>query len=239
VSLLYFVTPAWQRYELTAICLEQRRLVIEDLARHGVEARQVVIADDENLDIARSLGFETVEQNNHWLGRKFNDGEEWAGKHGADWIVPIGSDSWVDPAYFLPLPSPRRTRTSRMYAPVRPDRLATLRVGKVGAGPHMFHRSLMLRSGFRPAPDEIMRNTDHLTIRGLDRPQLWEWRDLHPLQYIGFRVPPYITQYQRLVERWGVSEDPRPFDALRSVYPTELVDRVERLMAIDTSRVET
>lgn len=230
MTLLYFVTPAFQRFELTAICLEQRRLVIDHLAASGVEARQVVIADDENLDIARGLGFETVERDNEWLGRRFNDGEEHAGKNGADWIVPIGSDSWVDPDYFLPIPNARLTRTSRMYAPVRPDKLATLRVGKVGAGPHMFHRSLMAGSGFRPAPDEIMRNTDHLAIRGLDRPPRWEWRDLHPLQYVGFRVRPFITQYERLVERWGVSEDRRPFDALRTRYPDDLVARVETLM---------
>lgn len=228
---LYFVTPAFQRFELTAICLEQRRLVIDELARHGVEARQVVIADDENLDIARSFGFETIERDNEWLGRRFNDGEEHAGKNGAEWIIPIGSDSWVDPAYFLPLPSPRLTRTSRMYAPVRADRLATLRVGKVGAGPHMFHRSLMVRSGFRPAPDQISRNTDQLTIKGLDRPPRWEWRDRHPLQYVGFRVRPYITEYDRLVARWGVTEDHKPFDALRTRYPADLVDRVETLMA--------
>lgn len=228
--IVYFVTPAWQRYELTAICLEQRRRVIATLAEDGVEARQVVIADDENLDIARGLGFETIERDNRWLGRKFNDGQEWAGRHGADWIVPIGSDSWVDPAYFLPLPSPRFTRTSRMYSPVRPDRLAILRVGKVGAGPHMFHRSLMTRSGFRPAPDEIMRNTDHLTIRGLDRPPRWQWRDLHPLQYVGFRVPPFITQYERLVARWGVSESTEPFEMLAEHYPADLVDRVRAIM---------
>lgn len=231
MSLVYFVTPAFQRFELTSICLEQRELVIDELARHGVEARQVVIADDENLDIARSFGFETIERDNEWLGRRFNDGEEHAGRNGADWIVPIGSDSWVDPAYFLPLPHPRLTRTSRMYTPVRPDRLATLRVGKMGAGPHMFHRSLMLRSGFRPAPDKIARNTDSLTIRGLDRPPRWEWRDTHPYQYVGFRVRPFITQYDRLVDRWGVSEDQHPFETLRRYYPAGLVDRVEKLMA--------
>ena len=237
MTILYFVTPAWQRFELTAICLEQRRLVIEELAKHGIEARQVVVADDENLDIARGLGFETVERDNTWLGRKFNDGQEWAGKHGADWIVPIGSDSWVDPRYFLPLPHPSRTGSSHMYAPVQPDRLAILRVGQVGAGPHLFHRSSMLRSGFRPAPDRISRNTDHLTIKGLDRPPRWVWHDVHPLQYVGFRVPPFITQYDRLLFRWGVSERLDPFDALREHYPGDLVDRVEALMTLTSTRV--
>jgi hypothetical protein len=228
---VWFVTPAFGRFELTAICLEQRRQVIEALALSGVEAHQVVIADDENLDIARSLGFDVVEQSNEWLGRKFNDGQEYAGKHGAEWIVPIGSDSWVDPAYFLPLPYPRLTRTSGMYAPVEPTRLAELKVGQVGAGPHMFHRSLMERVGFRPAPDEIMRNTDHLTIRGLARPPRWEWYDRHPLQYVGFRVPPFITHYASLWRRWGVVERTDPWVRLATVYPADLVERARVLMA--------
>jgi len=228
---IWFVTPAFQRFELTAICLEQRKRVIESLAASGVEAHQVVVADDENLDIARALGFDVVEQSNEWLGRKFNDGQEYAGKHGAEWIVPIGSDSWVDPAYFLPLPNPKLTRTSGMYIPVEPTRLAELKVGGVGAGPHMFHRSLMAPVGFRPAPDKISRNTDHNTIRGLRRPVRWEWRDLHPYQYVGFRVAPYITEYDRLWHRWGVQERKDPWAALAKNYDTDLVDRVRMLMA--------
>ena len=108
---MWFVTPAWQRYELTAVCLRQRQWVIEQLADHGIEARCVVVADDENLDIARALGFDVVEQrNDRGLGRKFNDGYEHAARAGATWIVPIGSDSWIDPRYFLPAPAPRPHR---------------------------------------------------------------------------------------------------------------------------------
>ena len=53
---LYFITPAFRRYELTAVCLEQHQRVIDELAKSGIEAHQVVVADDENLDIARSRG---------------------------------------------------------------------------------------------------------------------------------------------------------------------------------------
>ncbi len=227
---VWFVTPAWGRFEMTAICLEQRSRAMETLAANGIDAHQVVIADDQNLDIARALGFDVVEQNNEWLGRKFNDGQEYAGRHGAEWIVPIGSDSFVDPAYFIPLPLRRVTRTSRIYAPVEPDRLAELRVGQVGAGPHMFHRALLEPRRFRPAPDRIMRNTDHLTIKGIGRRIRWEWRDLHPLQYVGFRAPPFITRYDRLWDRWGVAERLDPWDRLAQTYPADLVERARRYM---------
>lgn len=228
--MIYFVTPAWQRFELSAVCLEQLRRVIDELALHGVEARCVVVADDDNLDIARGLGFDTVEQDNTWLGRKFNDGQEYAGRQGAEWIVPIGSDSFIDPAYFLPLPESHLSRTSAMYAPVELDRLAELRVGRGGAGPRMFHRSLLAPVGFRPAPDEINRNTDHATLRGIGRPVRWEWRDIHPLQYIGFRHPPFITRYDRLWSWWGVAERTNPWELLAGVFPADLVERARIAM---------
>ncbi|HYI66355.1 MAG TPA: hypothetical protein VEW95_05490 [Candidatus Limnocylindrales bacterium] len=227
---LYFVTPAWQRFELTAICLEQRRRVIDELAGHGIEAQCVVIADDENLDTARALGFETVERDNEWLGRRFNDGMQHAGYHGADWIVPIGSDSWIDAAYFTPLPRATRTRTSGMYAPVELARLAELRVGRRGAGPYMLHRSLLEPIAFRPAIDEITRRVDSSTVRGIPGPIRWERRDLHPLQYIGFRLPPLITEYDRLWERWGVVERTDPWEQLATVYPIDLVERARQAM---------
>lgn len=227
---LWFVTPAWRRFELTAVCLEQRRRVIEDLGTQGlgepnIEARCVVVADDENLDIARSLGFDTVEQNNDWLGRKFNDGIEYAARQGAEWIVPIGSDSWIDPAYFLPLPDPALTRSSGMYAAVTADRIGYLDVAnpKNPAGPHMIHRSRLPES-LRPAIDERNRYIDSATLAGLSDLR-WEMRDLHPLQYIGFRGEPHLTSYDRLYRAWGVRESTDPWTDLATVYMQDLVTR--------------
>ena len=229
--MIYFVTPAWQRYDLTAVCLEQRQRVIEDLARRSIEAHCVVIADDENLNIARSLGMETIEQNNDWLGRRFNDGIEYAARHGAEWIVPIGSDSWIDPAYFLPLPDPQVTRSSGMYAAVTATRIGYLNVRnpRNPAGPHMIHRSRLPES-FRPARDELSRYIDSSTLAGLSNVQ-WEIRDLHPLQYIGFRGQPHITPYDRLYRAWGERESTDPWSELATVYPQALVDRARACLS--------
>ena len=224
---IWFVTPAHDRAELTAICLEQRRQTIEVLAEHGIEGRCVVVACDENLDVARGLGFDTVEQTNDWLGRRFNDGKEYAGKHGADWIVPIGSDDLLDPAYLFPLPTV--IRSSHYYAPVEPTRLAELWVGGIGGGPRMYPRAVLEPVGFRPAPDEINRNTDHHAWNAIVRPGL-EWRDLHPLQYVGFRHPPFITRYDRLWAKWGKAERTDPWQRLAKVYPPDLIERIRRLM---------
>jgi len=227
---LWFVTPAWQRPELSAVCFEQRRRVMEHLASHGVEAHCVVVADDENLDSARALGFDTVEQNNEWLGRKFNDGIEYAGKHGAEWIVLIGSDDWIDPAYFLPLPINGLARTSHFYAPVRSDRMATCHVGRQMAGPRVFHRSHLAPSGFRPQAEQITRNTDHSTLAAIG-PVNWDVRDMHPYQYVGFRAPPYVTSYDRLVDWWGTGEQMDPWPILGHHFDVDLIERAREIMA--------
>ena len=173
---------------------------------------------EENEDRQRN-------RRDEWLGRKFNDGMEYAGRHGADWIVPIGSDSWIDPAYLLPLPRPLESRTSENYCAVTADRLGELSVGKNGAGPYMFHRTLLAKRKFRPARDKLARGIDGSTVRGL-APVRWRRRSVHPFQYVGFRGSPHITAYQRLVEVWGVAEHHDPWAILARHYPLDLVERV-------------
>lgn len=231
---VWFVTPAFRRYALTAVCLDQRLEVVKALAAHGIEARCVVVADDDNLDIARARGFDTVETPNRgpdnrvWLGRKFNDGIEYAAKHGAEWIVPIGSDSWIDPDYFLPLPPTNLTRTSRWYCVVESERLGELRVRGRGAGPFMFNRRVLERCGFRPAEDERKQSIDASTIRGIAMSGgrlIWVMHDRHPFQYVGFRGQPTISPYPVLYGAFGVREHPDPWAVLAAHYPADLVEQ--------------
>lgn len=231
---LWFVTPAWKRYEIVALCLEQRARVIAELADHGIEAHQVVIADDENLDIARSLGCATVERDNAMVGRKFNDGMEYAGQHGAEWIVPIGSDSWIATDYFLNPTLPRYTRTSAAYCTVTRGTLARLWVSprQLGhsAGPYVFHRKLLEPTGFRPSTeDSVMVDTD--TIAGIEQHGRIRWRPhtVHPYQYVGFRVAPMMTTQYSLWRKWGI-EHHEPWGTLARYYPLDLVERAQQIM---------
>lgn len=227
---VWFVTPAFRRYEVSALCLEQRRWVIDRLAESGIAAQCVVVADDENLDIARSFGFATVERDNEWLGRRFNDGIEYAATHGAEWIVPIGSDSWIAPAYLDPLPDPKLTRTATRYALASRQALAELEVGGNGVGPYMIHRRRLPKSR-RPAVDELSRGIDGSTLAGL-RNLRWEVRDLHPLQYVALRsTDPQLNPYKHLVKRFGVREyRGGRWERLAKVYPPDLVQRTRILL---------
>jgi hypothetical protein len=230
---LYFVTPAYGRLELSEVCFDQRVHVIETLAEHGVSAKCVVIADDGNLDLARDRGFDVVVQDNQWLGRKFNDGIEYAFRNGASRVIPIGSDSWIDPAYFLPMPPRNITRTSSLYCVVTADRLAELRVDDTkGAGPYILDRQLLRASRYRPAKDEISRGVDGSTIKGIHYRIRWQRHDIHPFQYIGFRGETSLNTYAGLKEAWGVAEHLDPWAVLAEHYPAELVERAHAVMAV-------
>lgn len=225
---LWFVTPAWRRFDLSGVCLEQRRHVIDQLRHQGIEAQCVVVADDENLEIARSLGFETVERDNRWLGRKFNDGIAHALRNGADWVVPIGSDDWIDPAYLFPLPE-TSARTSHLYAAVEHDRMLLTSVihPPWAAGPRVLHRSALRSS--RPAIEHARRGIDTSMLRPLGL--AYEYRDLHPLQYVGFRGETHITLYKKLQARLGGDEVMDPWSSLQRIYPIDLVSRARASLA--------
>jgi len=98
---LIFITPVWKRYELTEIVLKSRKRVCDELERYGIQATSVVIGDDDNIDIAKSLGFEVVERDNEFLSRKFNDGYEAALHLGYNYCYPVGSDSILTSDQFI------------------------------------------------------------------------------------------------------------------------------------------
>lgn len=203
---------------------------MDRLAAVGIKSECVVVADDHNLALARSHGFQTLERDNAWLGRRFNDGIEYAAASGADWIVPIGSDSWIAPAYIDPLPDPALTRTSTLYALLARTKLAELQIPGDGVGPYMIHRDRLPKSK-RPSLDGLASGVDNSTLAGL-RDVRWEVRDLHPLQYVALRVPnaPQLHSYRTLYRRFGVREHRAAWDRLTAIYPPELVTATRRLL---------
>lgn len=227
---VWFVTPAWGRYGISELCFAQRRWAMNALAANGIAAECVVVADDENLDLARQYGFQTLERDNQWLGRRFNDGIAYAAKQGADWIVPIGSDSWIAPSYIDPLPDPELTRTSAYYALLTYTKLAELQIPGDGVGPYMIHKSRLPKSK-RPSLDGLASGVDNSTLAGLKNVK-WEVRDQHPLQYVALRAPgqPQLHSYRTLYRRFGVKEIRNGWGLLASVYPADLLDRTKRLL---------
>jgi hypothetical protein len=235
---LWIVTPAHGRLGLTSIVFEQRARLCDELIRRGIDANCVVVACDENLELADEFGFASVERDNEWLGMRFNDGYQAAARLGVDYVMPCGSDSFLDPSYFDDLPSqPDSTiKLSRWYSvyPAAGDRRGEIYVKAPIGVSFTIPTTLLEPFGYRPCENAIKKGCDTSTFRTITRPRRSsDWslveREGHPLEIVGFHTnsETQISSYHKLVRRWGVREvTEQPFDALRAVYPTDLVDRV-------------
>lgn len=239
----WFITPAWRRYEISAICFAQRQWACDVLRDHGIDADVCVIADDENLDIAQELGQATVRRPNISLGSKFNVGYEFAASRDIDFVCPIGSDSWVDPGFIidhLPDPASRTVVYSRHYAVVRPDgkARAQLLVEYEGGTTMFYPTSLFKHCRYRPIDENAQRGCDGQTIAAARRggPVRFEISERHLLETVSFQTELQVTNYENLIGRWGVGESGKPFDGLDRIYPVELVDRMRDLYRVRARR---
>jgi hypothetical protein len=235
-----FVTPCWKREHLTRVCLQHRAWTISRLP-HGVEGFQVVIAADENLNIADELGCDTVEHRNV-LGERWNVGYRRAAELGADYVVPVGSDTWLHPDLFRGL-TPDAVAAARTYAVVRDD---GLRIAELDLGRPVRERPLarfavsawafpaaILSTAAEPCKPGLMKGCDGSTFRRLEAagPLPFRYVDSHPLDVVAFRSDVQITPYERLTQKFHGREHPDPFARLAEHHPAALVEQAEALYA--------
>lgn len=250
-QLIWFVSAAWGRYDVTRLALAQRAHLIGELVGRGQEANCVVVADDENLDIAHEHGFQTVESDNTWLGRKFNDGIQYACENGAEYVVLIGSDDWMHVDLFdrLPLAQPKPPELTEGFYVWRPTaeiitgREITIvdvangnaRVlrshGRYGVIPWVIHRKALEPSGGRPVANLISKGIDGSLIAGLKVRPNWVFVDPHPYARVDWKTDVNITPYAGL-QHLGVDEEFEPWAALEEHYPEHLVDMARDLALV-------
>lgn len=243
---VWFIVPAHGRAEIARICLRQLARTCTTLAvDYAIDASAVVVADDENLDTARELGFGTIERENAPLGRKWNDGYELAGEAGVDYVVPFGSDDWIDAAWVAAqVGSDGELRCSRRSAVVREDgrMLARLdiRYGPAldfGDGVRMIPTGLLRPFGYRPA-DELARKAIDTSVflaisRELGRPPRVSFRELHPLQIVDFKSPgEQLNAYAGCLAFRDGDEDRDPWGSLATVYPADAVEEMRALYGV-------
>jgi hypothetical protein len=240
VTALVFVVPAYRRFELTRVCLTQLTRTCRELDAYDIRATAVVIADDQNLDVAAMLGFATVRRENKPLGRKFNDGIELACGHlGADYVVPIGTDNWVDAALIARLPEQDTIAAHRLCTLVHEsgEKAGALNVAYDGGdGVRTWPRELLEPLRFRPAAEDRERAID-TSIR--ERMKLngakpaYVYHDLHPLQIVSFQSEDVqLNGYDEL--RSVFANGPERIDhweALSEVYPEQAIEDVREVFA--------
>lgn len=232
---LWFIVPAHGRLELAEVCLRQLARTCDLMTASGVAATAVVVADDSNLKVARSLGFATVSRNNDQLGRKWNDGYQVAGEEGADFMVPLGSDDWVDARMFteLPLPKANQIRCARRSSIVNETgtRLAHLNITYDGGdGVRVIPAALIEPLRYRPAHEDRKRAIDTSVIHRLRsrdiRPEL-VYYDLHPLQIVDFKSDgTQLNGYRDCLGFQDGDESDDPCRLLGEHYPEEAIEEM-------------
>ncbi len=246
---LWFVVPAHGRIELARICLEQLRRTCDALTDEGLEATAVVIADDANLETARELGFGTVERDNRWLSRRFNDGIQLAcdpryNSRPAHFVVPMGSDDWVDHRILLQLPERNRMLVGfKRMSFVREDGLELARSlvdYDGGCGVRIYPRRLVQALGYRPADEDRARGCDTsilVNVKRAVRQTEIAHRDVHDLQIVDFKSPDEQLNAYADVRRWR-KRFVEPWSELASVYPLEAVSAMREHYAARDRELE-
>lgn len=234
---LWFVVPAHGRLELSRICLRQLRRTVDELEDAGIASSAVVVADDENLDTALKLGFGTVERNNRFLSRKFNDGIQLAldprfNPRPVDYVVPIGSDDWIDSRILLELPRQNTVVGFQRITFVREDGLElTERFLNYpgGSGIRIYPRRVLEALEYRPADEDRIRGCDTSILVNLTRARTFrlEHRAIDPRSIVDWKSPDVQRNpYADVAARWRGGPPTDPFETLRDVFPAEALDEM-------------
>lgn len=228
---LCFIVPAHGRIAIAQVCLRQLRRTCDALAGRGILASAVVVADDENLELAGENGFAAYEQNNWQLGRKLNDGYQIAGRAGFDFMAPCGSDDWIDPDW-IRLPQDGETIGTHLSTVVNEDcsRMALLNI-RFGDGIRIFRRDTLERIGFRPADDDRRRAMDTSTHNGVSQTGArLVFHDTHPLCIVDFKSSENLNDYDGCMRHFGRrNETTDVWAQLAKVYPTEAIAEMQAI----------
>lgn len=244
---VWIVTPAWGRLAVSRLALAQRAHLSGELAARGITLRVVVVADDSNLALAEECGFDALEAPNE-LGRKVNDGIEYALERGAEYVTVVGSDDWVHASMFDRLPA-------ATVRPPEPDddnpvvvwkasgaaeavcgrQIAVVSLhtgllvhcvarGPAGVIPWVFPRRVFELAGGRPARDNVQKGLDGSMLATLGPHVEWVWHDPHPLARVDFKSGVNLNSWAAIVQAIGVGEEQAAWPHLAAAYPPELVE---------------
>jgi hypothetical protein len=233
---LWFVMPAHGRVDLARVCMRQLARTIDAIRDAGIDAHAVVVACDENLDSAHELGFGTVERDNLQLGRRWNDGFQLAWEQGVDYLVPIGSDDWLDPRWITEydMPGPQSIRCMTRLCMVD-ETGRTMRRMRVrydgGVGIRIIPASLLDAANGRPCVEDRQRAIDATTLRRLQQLNRHEialsYRDLRHTQLVDWKSSGEQLNPFASCGRYADDLEPLdPFVELADVFPAAALDEM-------------
>lgn len=235
-------SAAWRRFDVTRLALAQRQRLHVELAARGLKAHTLIVADDENLEIAREYGCETLEAPNAPLGAKCNTGLREAAQQ-ADWVVWIGSDDWIHPDAFAPLLEERESsrlpiHVGETVAAVDLPRgvLQIVAAAKYGAPPWIIDsRLLHAKRQDQPIKPWINRGLDGELVRGIRLARIpFEFVRHHPHDFrcVDFKTDVNLTPFRGVAKHLGIGDEHPAWEALADWYPADLVDQARTTQAV-------
>lgn len=228
------VTPVWKRFDLTRIMLEERRRTFDKAKLLGVDCECVCIGDDANLDTAERLGFVTIEAPNQ-LGRRYNDGHEYAVREGFDFSFQCNSDQVFEPELLVAIAQAPRDKfiATRWLTAIH-------RNGKKAVSyrnPLWSMRAYpidLLRRAPRPCAEDIMSGCDRSAHEGAaaaNRAVPLVYVEHGPLETIQFESDVQVTPWarnQKIALMNGKWETAVPWDAIGQVHGVNLVREMQK-----------
>lgn len=240
---LAFCVPVHGRLPLARICLRQLRRTCDTLCENGIQASAVVVADRDDLDALPDFGFATVERDNEFVSRRFNDALQLAcdpayNPHPANYAVPCGSDDWVDWRLFLDLPRADTVVGFQRMSFVREDgreMQARFLNYPGGCGIRIYPRQVLEQLGYRPADEDRKRGCDTSILTNLSVHLGDDLKIVHhscdPRQLVDWKSDEQLNPYETLNRhrRHGGPSD--PFVELEGWFPDDALEDMAALYA--------
>lgn len=236
---ILLVTPVFRRFGLTRIMLEHRRLTFDGMP-DDVECGCVVVGDDdENLAVADSLGFATIQAENV-LGSKYNDGHQYAVDNGWDISLQCNSDQVFTPGLLTALaksPRDKFIRTTWLTF-IHAGGKKCLSFRNLGAWALTAYSTEMLKEVPRPCDEGAMRMCDTLTHLGVLRKfpgAAMHTVETGPLEAVQFESGFQLTPWKKNLHCAmldGQLEKPVPWMDLGQVYGKDLMVTMQQFYGI-------
>jgi hypothetical protein len=243
---LWFCVPVHGRLPLARICLRQLRRTCDALYEDGVDANAVIVSDHDSLDEldVAGLRFAWVIRANDYTSAKFNDGIQFAtdpryNPAPVDYVVPCGSDDWLDHRLFTePLPPPNTIFGFQQISVVREDgkQICSPHIAYAGgSGIRIIPRQLLEAVGYRPADEDRKRGCDTSILANLRRAhpdlEVKPWH-LHERQIVDWKTPgTQLNSYKEVTAIHGAGSPGDPFEELADFYPAEALEEMRSYYA--------
>jgi hypothetical protein len=150
----------------------------------------------------------------------------WDPRRAADYVVPCGSDDWVDHRVLLDLPDAKSVVGFQRISFVREDgrEMTTRHLTYLGgAGIRIYPRQIMRALDYRPADEDRPRGCDTSILTNLGRARVFNMihRDIDPRQIVDWKTSgEQLNPYESLA-RHRADPATDPFEALADVFPAE------------------